>query len=77
MSVDPLTHEDRAMLDLERDWWATPGGKESAIADRIGTSPTRYYQRLNKLIGAEAALAYDPATVNRLRRIRTKGRTDG
>ncbi|UVT31476.1 hypothetical protein SEA_SEJANUS_43 [Mycobacterium phage Sejanus] len=66
-----------AMLDLERGWWAMQGGKESAIIDRIGVSPVRYHQRLNRLVETEAALAYDPVTVNRLRRLRTKGRADG
>ncbi|WRQ08177.1 DUF3263 domain-containing protein [Mycobacterium phage dwieneke] len=75
--MDALTDQDRAVLDLERDWWATQGGKESAIVDRIGVSPVRYYQRLNRLAETEAALAYDPVTVNRLRRLRTKGRADG
>ncbi|AAN12602.1 DUF3263 domain-containing protein [Mycobacterium phage Che9c] len=75
--MDPLTPAECAMLDLERDWWATQVGKESAIVDRIGVSPVRYYQRLNRLVETEAALAYDPVTVNRLRRLRTKGRADG
>ena len=72
-----LTDQDRAMLDLEREWWATQGGKESAIVERIGVNPVRYYQRLNHLGETESALAYDPVTVNRLRRVRTKGHADG
>lgn len=75
--MDTLSEYERAVLDLERDWWATPGGKETAIVARLGVSPVRYYQRLNRLIGTAAALAYDPVTVNRLRRIRGKGRGDG
>lgn len=77
MAVDPLTEQERAMLDLESAFWATQGGKESQIVDRIGVGPVRYYQRLNLLVETEAALAYDPVTVNRLRRLRTKGRADG
>ncbi|WP_372449628.1 DUF3263 domain-containing protein [Mycolicibacterium fortuitum] len=77
MPMDPLSEYERAVLDLERDWWATPGGKETAIVTRLGVSPVRYYQRLNRLIGTAAALAYDPVTVNRLRRIRGRGRADG
>ncbi|QRY48095.1 DUF3263 domain-containing protein [Mycolicibacterium boenickei] len=71
--MDSLTAQDRAVLDLEREWWATPGGKETAIIDRVGIRPVRYYQRLNRLIETESALAYAPVTVNRLRRIRAKG----
>lgn len=75
--MDSLTDQDRAMLDLEREWWSTPGGKETAIVERVGLSPVRYYQRLNRLVDTTAALAHDPVTVNRLRRIRAKGRADG
>lgn len=75
--MDALTDQDRAMLELEREWWATQGGKESAIVDRLGITAVRYYQRLNRLVETHAALAYDPVTVNRLRRLRVKGRADG
>lgn len=75
--MDSLTAQDRAMLDLEREWWPTPGGKETAIVERVGLSPVRYYQQLNRLVDRAAALAHDPVTVNRLRRIRTKGRANG
>jgi len=69
MAVDSLTDIECAMLDTEREWWASAGRKEAAIADRFGMSATRYYQLLTRLIGSEAALAYDPVTVNRLRRL--------
>lgn len=75
--MDSLTDRDRAMLDLERGWWATPGGKETAIVARLGVSPVRYYQRLNRIVESTAALAYDPVTVNRMRRIRGKEQADG
>ena len=32
-------------------------------------SPTRYYQLLNALLDDPRALAHDPVTVNRLRRV--------
>ena len=61
------------MLDLEREDWSTsPGGKETAIRERIGLREMRYYQLLNQLITTEAALAYDPLTVNRLLRLRDR-----
>ncbi|WP_207546130.1 DUF3263 domain-containing protein [Mycobacterium intracellulare] len=58
------------MLDFERSWWATTGGKEAAIAAQFAMSPVRYYQLLNRLLLLPAALAYDAVTVNRLCRIR-------
>jgi len=67
--MDPLTDIERAMLDMEAEWFATPGGKETAIRDRFAVSPTRYYQRMAKLITRPAALEYDPVTANRLLRI--------
>lgn len=65
--MDPLTGQQRAMLDLEREWFATAGGKEDAIR-ALGLTPVRYYQKLNQLITTEGAMRYDPVTVNRLRR---------
>lgn len=70
--MDSLTDQQRAMLDLEREWWANPGGKEAAIVEQTGVTPTRYYQLLDRLLDEPAALAYDPITVNRLRRIRDR-----
>ncbi|OBF17218.1 hypothetical protein A5725_24590 [Mycobacterium kubicae] len=57
------------MIDMERQWWTTPGGKEDAIRARFGISSVRYYQLLNQIVHMPAALAYDPVTVNRLRRM--------
>lgn len=68
MVMDPLTDQDRAILDLERQWWATAGGKEAAIT-AMGLAPVRYYQLLSRLIPTEKALAYAAVTVNRLRRV--------
>lgn len=69
-----LTDHDAAILALERQFWKTAGAKEEAIRDQLGMTPIRYYQRLAQLITLEAALASDPVTVNRLRRI-CSGRT--
>ena len=60
-----------AQLAFEKDWWSLPGSKEAEIRERFGISTTRYYQLLNALIDTEAALAYDPLLVKRLRRMRT------
>lgn len=68
MAVDSLTERERAMLDLEQQWWATAGGKEDAIR-ALGLTPVRYYQLLSRLLATERAISYAPVTVNRLQRI--------
>ncbi|MGC5394762.1 DUF3263 domain-containing protein [Streptomyces sp. DT20] len=65
-----LSDRDRAVLAVERQSWAGPGAKERAIRERLGISPTRYYQLLNALLDDRRALEADPVTVNRLRRVR-------
>ncbi|WP_411071221.1 DUF3263 domain-containing protein [Streptomyces sp. cmx-4-25] len=65
-----LTEQERALLAVERRSWPGPGAKERAVRERLGLSPTRYYQLLNALLDDPRALAHDPVTVNRLRRIR-------
>jgi hypothetical protein len=65
-----LSKRDRAVLAVERSGWPGPGAKERAIRERLGISPTRYYQLLNALLDDPLALAHDPVTVNRLRRLR-------
>ncbi|MEU1617707.1 DUF3263 domain-containing protein [Streptomyces sp. NPDC005722] len=72
---DGLTEQDRAVLDIARRAWAGPGAKERAVRERLGISPTRYYQLLNALLDDPRALAHDPVTVNRLRRTRDTHRT--
>ncbi|MFF4951787.1 DUF3263 domain-containing protein [Streptomyces chattanoogensis] len=66
----PLSSRDEAVLAVERRSWPGPGAKERVIRERLGISPTRYYQLLNALLDDPRALAHDPVTVNRLRRIR-------
>ncbi|MER7814978.1 DUF3263 domain-containing protein [Streptomyces sp. NPDC096153] len=67
---DELSGRDRAVLAFERASWSGPGAKERAIREDLGISPTRYYQLLNALLDDPRALAHDPVTVNRLRRVR-------
>ncbi|WP_344523466.1 DUF3263 domain-containing protein [Streptomyces albiaxialis] len=69
-----LSDQDEAILALERVGWSAPGTKERAIRERLGISPTRYYQLLNALLDDPRALAHDPVTVNRLRRRRQERR---
>ncbi|WP_010524483.1 DUF3263 domain-containing protein [Nesterenkonia sp. F] len=68
--ADPLTEQERQILDLERQWWKYAGAKDQAISDRLGISAVAYHQVLNRLIDAEAAQAHDPMLVKRLRRQR-------
>ncbi|MFR9722678.1 DUF3263 domain-containing protein [Streptomyces sp. MS19] len=65
-----LTARERAVLAVERRAWSGPGPKERAIRERLDLTPTRYYQLLNALLDDPRALAHDPVTVNRLRRLR-------
>ena len=65
-----LSRREHEMLAFERQWWRRPGAKETAIRDRFGLAPTRYYQVLNALVDRPAALAADPLLVRRLRRVR-------
>ncbi|HSJ33769.1 MAG TPA: DUF3263 domain-containing protein [Acidimicrobiia bacterium] len=69
-----LTWADREILDLERTWWQGPGPKEWLILDRLGMDASSYYRRLSVLLWEPAAVAYDPLTVRRLRRMLPPGR---
>ena len=70
MEQSELTDRDRAILTFEKQWWRHAGSKEQAIRDHFSMSATRYYQTLNALLDNEAALAFEPAVVKRLRRLR-------
>ncbi|MEV7190796.1 DUF3263 domain-containing protein [Streptomyces sp. NPDC093510] len=71
-----LSERDRAVLALERRPWPGPGAKERAIREELGMVPVRYYQVLNALLDDARALAHDPITVNRLRRVRESRRAE-
>lgn len=71
-----LGSREKAILALERRGFPGPGAKERAIREELGLAPVRYYQLLNALLDDERALALDPVTVNRLRRIRETRRTE-
>lgn len=70
-----LSERDRAVLAMERRSWPGPGAKERAVREQLGISPVRYYQLLNALLDDARALAHDPVTVNRLRRVRDARRS--
>ena len=67
---DGLGDDERAILDFEGQWQRHAGAKEEAIRAELDLAPARYYQLLGRLIETEAALAYDPMLVKRLRRVR-------
>lgn len=67
-----LSEQDKRVLDFERGTWLTAGAKEQAIAEVLGITATRYYQRLNELIDSPEALKFDPALVKRLRARRAR-----
>ncbi|PIE21353.1 MAG: hypothetical protein CSA64_02450 [Arachnia propionica] len=67
-----LAAADAQLLDFEDSWFIADVPKEQAIMERFGISSTQYYQRLNALLDSEAALAYRPLLVKRLRRLRSQ-----
>ncbi|MCY9786065.1 MULTISPECIES: DUF3263 domain-containing protein [Nocardiopsis] len=69
-----LAEREQRILAFERQWWKFEGSKEQAIRDEFGFSATRYYQLLNGLVERPEALAFDPMTVKRLRRLRADRR---
>ncbi|MER6620043.1 MULTISPECIES: DUF3263 domain-containing protein [unclassified Streptomyces] len=71
-----LARREQDILALERRGFSGPGVKERVIREELGLAPVRYYQLLNALLDDPRALAHDPVTVNRLRRIRETRRTE-
>ncbi|MBW8797078.1 MAG: DUF3263 domain-containing protein [Streptomyces sp.] len=76
MDRQELGEREQAVLALERRGFPSPGAKERAIREELGLAPVRYYQLLNALLDDERALAHDPVTVNRLRRVREARRSE-
>lgn len=70
--MSALSERDTRILSFERGTWRTAGAKEQAIAEMLGITATRYYQRLNELIDNPEALKFDPVLVKRLRAQRTR-----
>lgn len=70
LGMPELSDFDARLLDFEEAAPRSLGAKEEAIRDRLGISPVRYYQRLNLLIDAPAAMAAHPVLTARLRRLR-------
>lgn len=73
----PLELALRAALDAEREWAAGGHGgmtKERFIRERLGLTPARFQHELQRALDHPAALAYDPALVRRLLRLRERRR---
>lgn len=64
-----MTGVEKRMLELAGAQWRYAGSLEQAVRAEFGISLTRFWQRVSQLLDREDALAYDPVTVNRLRRI--------
>lgn len=67
-----VSERAEAILAFERAWWQYAGAKEDAIAEHFGLSSSAYYQLLNALLDDEAAQAFDPLLVKRLKRQRAQ-----
>lgn len=62
------------LLAFEDGSWKNHGTKVSLARERFGLTATRYYALLDVVLDKPAALAYDPALVARLRRLRDQRR---
>jgi hypothetical protein len=62
-----LTDQEKAMLDLASESFKHAGSLDTAAMERFSMTPTRYWQEMNRLIRTEAAVAYRPTAVARLR----------
>lgn len=69
--MQELSVTEQRMLDFEQQRWKYTGAKDRAIQEEFGMSPISYYHRLTRLIDQQAALAYAPMLVKRLRNART------
>lgn len=76
MTAEELSERDRAVLDLAARTFSGPGPRERAVRERLGLTPTAYFQLLNSLLDDPRALRYDPVTVSRLRRDRDTKRSE-
>lgn len=64
-----MTDTDRQILNFAGRRWQNAGAHNDAVVSELGLTPTRYWQRLNRLLDHPAALAEYPALIYRLRRI--------
>lgn len=69
-ATDPLTPQERAVVELEKRRFRYQGSKEQAIQKQLGLSPVAYYQQLNSMLETPRVIAAEPQLMNRLRRHR-------
>jgi hypothetical protein len=76
LAFGALTGDEARVLLFERAHPHDPrrGAKEHQVRDELAMTWTRYWQTLNALIDHPDALAADPATITRLRRLRDQRR---
>lgn len=75
LTSEVLTSRERRVLDFERFWWTLPGPKDRDICEVLGLTSADYYRVLREVLSKPAALAYDPLTVKRLRRVLERARS--
>lgn len=63
-----LSEGDRAILEFERAF-VEDGPKDMIIEFSLGLTSAAYYEQLRLLVGSTEALAHDPLTILRLRRL--------
>ncbi|SEG30993.1 Protein of unknown function [Actinacidiphila yanglinensis] len=73
---DGLSERDLAVLELAGRSWSGPGPRDRAIRERLGISPTAFFQLLNALLDDPRAVRVAPTTVNRWRSTRQRHRDD-
>lgn len=69
-----LTEDEKRILDFAGRRYRYDGSRDAAIRDEFKMSATSFMQQLNRLLERPEALAYAPATVKRLTRLRDKRR---
>ena len=67
-----LSDRDRNVLAFEAGHPSVGASKNEAIRTRLGISPARYYQILDRLSVSVEALALEPLLVRRLQRRRER-----
>lgn len=74
--TEGLSEEDKTVLDIaKRHPIRIPlGALEREVRATLDISPTSYWVKVNRLLDSPHALEHDPETVNRLRKVRERGR---
>lgn len=67
MPSEPLTDRVQKMLLMAGATYKRQGARESDISKLFNITPTAFYQCINRLLDLEAALAWNPMLVTRLR----------